>query len=182
MTTVKLLTAEQFMAIDEDGRYELIDGEVAYLSPSKSWHATVSGRVTAALNRYADRVGRGESPVADGGFLVSRQPDSVLCPDASFVSAEKMALARDSKSNWYLFAPDIAVEVLSPSDSRRSLARKIALYLAAGTQQVWVVDTTRETLTVHAVGLVPRTLHSTDTLDGGAALPGSSLALAQLFR
>jgi Uma2 family endonuclease len=182
MTTTKPMSAEQFMAIDEDGRFDLIDGEVCRLSPSKSWHSTISGRLVVLLGMYGIQTGRGESPAAEGGYLVAREPDSVLCPDASFVSAEKMASARDRTTDWYLFAPDIAVEVLSPSESRRSIARKVALYLAAGTAQVWVVDTKRETLTMHAANADSQTLTAHDTLDGGAALPGFTLELAQLFR
>jgi Uma2 family endonuclease len=181
MTTTKPVTAEQFGEIYDDGRFDLIDGEVYRLSPSKSWHGAVSGRLSGELYIYA-RAHGGDSPTAEGGYLVAHNPDSVLCPDASYIGAEKKLLADNHKDDWYLFAPDIAVEVLSPSESRRSIARKVALYLAAGTAQVWVVDTKRETLTMHAANADSQTLTAHDTLDGGAALPGFTLELAQLFR
>jgi Uma2 family endonuclease len=181
MTTTKPMTAEQFGELQEDGRFDLIAGEVYRLSPSKSWHSAVSGRLSGELYVYA-RAHGGASPTAEGGYLVAHNPDSVLCPDASYIGAEKKLLADNHKDEWYPFAPDIAVEVLSPSESRRSIARKVYLYLAAGSAQVWIVDTKHETLTVHALGAEPRILTATDTLNGGRTLPGFTLERAQLFR
>jgi Uma2 family endonuclease len=181
MTTTKPMSAEQFMAITDDGRFDLVDGEVSYLSPSKSWHGIISARIAYELEGYARSRG-GATSVAEGSFLVARDPDSVLCPDAAYISPTNMARLPRDWNGWFPFAPDIAVEVLSASESRRTTARKAALYLVAGSAQVWVVDTKRETLTVHAANAEPRTLTAHDTLDGGIALPGFTLELAQLFR
>lgn len=181
MTTTKLVTAEQFMQITEDGRFDLIDGEVHFVSPTQSWHGIVSGRLALVFGMFAMEHG-GESPTAEPGFQVAYNPDSVLCPDACYVSPAKMAGLPPGSTGWFPFAPDIAVEVLSPSESRRTTARKVELYLAAGSAQVWVVDVKKETLSVHTRDATPRTYRRDDTLDGGDALPGFSLPIARIFR
>lgn len=182
MTTTQPITARQFGAIDEDGRFDLIDGEVIRLSPSMRWHAIVAGRIAFALASYGAQTGYGESPVADGGYLVAHDPDSVLCPDASFIRTEHVTGFGEGKDDWFPFAPDIAVEVLSPSERRRHVERKVALYLAAGAAMVWIVNPRQRRFTVHEPGKPPSLLREGDTLDGGGGLPGFGVAIATIFR
>lgn len=181
MTTTKLTTAEQFMRITDDGRFDLIDGEVFCVSPTQSWHGITSGRIALAFGMYALDHG-GESPTSEPSFLVRRDPDSVLCPDACYISPAKMALVPPGAGGWFPFAPDIAAEVVSPSETRRTIARKIELYLAAGSAQVWVVDVRRETVTVHTRDAAPNVYKRSDTLDGGETLPGFTLPVERIFR
>ena len=181
MTTTKLTTAEQFGEIHEDGRFDLIDGEVYRVSPTQSWHGIVSGRLALALGMFAMEHG-GESPTAEPGFQVANNPDSVLCPDACYVSSAKMAGLPPGTAGWFPFAPDIAAEVLSPSETRRTTTRTIELYLAAGSTQVWVVDVRKETLTVHTRDAQPRVYKRDEILEGGDALPGFSLEIPRIFR
>lgn len=181
MTTTKLLTAAQFGAIDEDGRFDLIDGEVLRMAPTKPWHGAVAANIAYALSDYARATGRGRVFTAETGFLVARNPDSVLCPDASFVSSERLSPASDW-DEFFPFAPTVAVEVLSPSERRRSIERKVALYLAAGSQMVWLVDPRRRIVSVHLPVQPPRELRDTGVLDGASVLPGFTLPLADIFR
>lgn len=181
MTTTNATTAEQFGEIDEDGRFDLIDGEVIRLSPSKPLHGNVASRIVQQLGNYADALALGSVFTAEAGFLVAHNPDSVLCPDAAFVRHARLP----DKSLWtsfFPFAPDIAVEVLSPSERRRQIERKVALYLAAGAAMVWLVDPSKHSITVHQLDKPPSTLREGDTLDGGEALPGFILPLTDLFR
>ena len=181
MTTTKLVTAEQFMAIDEDGRFDLIDGEVYNLGPAKSWHGVVSGNIVGILGLYARDHG-GETPTAEASYLLARRPDSVLCPETAYVSPAQMATLPRDWDSWFPFSPEIAIEVLSGEELPHITARKVELYLNAGSNQVWVVDTIAETLTVHGANVAPTLLTATMTLDGIESLPGFRLDVAELFR
>jgi Uma2 family endonuclease len=104
--------------------------------------------------------------------------DDRYAPDVAFVAYETQAeLARDG---YNPIPPDLAVEVLSPTDDPRLVRLKIAGYLSAGTV-VWVVDRDARTVEVYLPGETPRLLTQTATLDGGQLLPGFSLPVEQLF-
>ena len=79
------------------------------------------------------------------------------------------------------FAPDLAVEVVSPSDRPADVAEKVEAWLAAGTRMVWVVEPANRTLTLHAPGAAEQTLTDQDMLDGGEILPGFSCKVGDFF-
>jgi Uma2 family endonuclease len=78
-------------------------------------------------------------------------------------------------------APDLAVEVLSPSNRWRDVREKVADLLAAGTRLVWVIDPPRRKVTVYRALLAPHVLGPTDILDGEDVVPGFSLPVSALF-
>jgi Uma2 family endonuclease len=78
--------------------------------------------------------------------------------------------------------PDLAVEVLSPTDRRRQVAEKVNLWLAHGTAACWVVDPATMTISVHRAGQKPSRLAGKDKLENEPTLPGFSLALSKIFR
>jgi len=86
------------------------------------------------------------------------------------------------RNGYFPGAPDLAVEVLSPSDSHSEVMEKIDEWLTAGTRLVWVVDPAKKTVGVYAPKRQPRILKSADQLDGEQVLPGFSLAVAEIFR
>ena len=179
-TTTRLYTAEDLEAMGSDAPFVLIDGRLVYEEMGSGRRAArIAMRIGAALLAFSDAHDLGEVYGADATFILRRDPDTVLVPDAAFVSAARLPPGDDR--GFVPIAPDIAVEVLSPSNRRRQIARKVALYLAAGTALVWVVDPDAETLTVRAPSVEPRTLGVADTLDGDGVLSGFTLPLASLF-
>jgi Uma2 family endonuclease len=78
-------------------------------------------------------------------------------------------------------APDLAVEVLSPSDRMAEAPSKVTMYLQAGVQLVWLLDPETRTISIFRPDAAPRTLYENDTLDGGDVLPGFSVSVAELF-
>ncbi len=107
------------------------------------------------------------------------RPDTVRASDVSFIRAERVPRPRPRRA--FALAPDVAVEVRSPSDTGGVLRRKLVDYLEAGTAAVWVVDPDARTVEVHAPGAPVRRLGEGDTLEGDAALPGFTRTLADLF-
>ncbi|MBZ0306763.1 MAG: Uma2 family endonuclease, partial [Anaerolineae bacterium] len=109
---------------------------------------------------------------ADGGYMVSGER---YCPDVSY-SAKKL-----EPVTYNPFPPDLAVEVISSSDSIKSISTKISNYLAAGTV-VWAVYPDEAVVMIHAPGQPVQTLTEKDTLEGGSILPGFSVALPLIFK
>ncbi len=114
------------------------------------------------------------------GFVLAVAPDTLLAPDVSY-TREDWLPPESARGRFLRLAPDLAVEVLSPTDTAAEIAEKVSLYLEAGTRLVWVVDPRRRTVAVHTPDRVARTLVVGDTLDGGDVLPGFVLPLAELF-
>jgi Uma2 family endonuclease len=122
----------------------------------------------------------GSLTVGEGGFHLESNPDTVVAPDIGFVSRHRMP--RPVPDRGYLrIRPDLAVEVISPTDERGDIERKQALYARIGVPIVWWIDPRREIATVHVPGQPIQHFDRTGILDGGDILPGFTLELAQVF-
>jgi Uma2 family endonuclease len=105
--------------------------------------------------------------------MLARHPDTVRAPDVAFVSADR--LPPPAQRVFFLaLAPDLVVEVLSPSDRARDVHDKMHEYLAAGVRLVWLVDPRAQRITVYLPDRTARTLGAADTLDGATSCPTSS--------
>jgi Uma2 family endonuclease len=131
------------------------------------------------LAQHVNDRGLGEV-VAELGFVLSKDPDTVRAPDIAYLSRATLARVRD-EDRYVSGAPDVAVEVLSPSNRRAAIRSKVADFLAAGARLVWVVDPARRRVTVYETLLSPRVLGEGEMLDGGDVVPGFSLPLSKLF-
>jgi len=128
------------------------------------------------LEKHQLGVGFGEQT----GFILTRNPDTVRAPDIEFLREERIP-AEGFGMEYFDGAPDLAVEVLSPSNRPGSMRRKIDQYFAAGTRLVWVIDFRKRTFVVHAPRRTPVTLDESDALDGEDVIPGFHYEIAQLF-
>ena len=178
-TVTKLMTADElFMMPSRDMRHELIRGELLTMAPAGFEHGSLAARVFRRLSNHAEAHGLGEVVSSDTGFYLTRNPDTVRAPDVAFV--KKSRLPSPPSMKFFEGAPDIAVEVISPSDTLEDVEDKVDDYLNAGTHQVWVVNPRRKTITIHSVGTI-RILRETDSLDGGTAFPGFVLRVGEIF-
>lgn len=178
MVATKLMTVDEFMEIDVPGAADLIDGEV-FVSPSGIRNSFVAVNVGGAFWTFAKPRSLGIVSGADGGYRLYADRDTILSPDVGFVRAERVAGL--DLLGFFPGAPDLAVEVISPSESGPMVARKVRLYLDAGCPLVWCVYRKRQTVVVHAPGAEPRTFQMGDTLDGGDVLPGFTISVAVIF-
>lgn len=175
-----LLTVEDLPWLEpEEGRSELVAGTLVREPPPGEGHGGTASQVATLLLPFVREQGLGWVFV-ETGYVLASDPDTVRGPDVSFVSARRRATGA-RRGPYLVGAPDLAVEVLSPDDSRRKLAEKVAEYLAAGAQAVWVIDPRHQTLTTHLPGRRPTTLARDETLLGDPYLPGLRLAVADLF-
>ena len=177
----KPVTVEEFAAMDlsAPGRYDLIDGEVVALSPTGEEHGAAGGWLAVLIGSHARRTGAGRVYVAEAGFEVV--PGQVVCPDVAFVAAERLAAVRD-RSRFVPFAPDLAVEIVSPSDRPGLVEAKVGKYLVAGTPLVWVAYPRRRAVVAHQPGEPPRTSPEGEEIEGEPVLPELRIPLAALFR
>jgi len=173
----RLITAEELLAMPRGGqRYELVDGELIAMSPSGADHGDIALTIGAHLKQHVHSHRLGKAYAAETGFLIGRNPDTVRAPDAAFVRNERVVRV----ATFFPGPPDLAVEVLSPSDTASEVESKVRQWLDAGTRMVVVVDPETQTATVHTP-LTTRRLAIDDTLDGGDVVPGWSLPLREVF-
>jgi Uma2 family endonuclease len=117
---------------------------------------------------------------AETGFLLEQDPDTVRAPDVAFVRRERIQKAGTVEGYW-IGAPDLAVEVLSPSDTVRRIEGKVAEWLESGSRLVWVVSPKMHTVTVYRSLTEIVVLTEKDTLDGGDVVPGFQIPIAEIF-
>jgi Uma2 family endonuclease len=180
MTTQTMTADELFMMPEDDNRYDLIKGELRKMSPAGGEHGALAARLTTALGQYVEEHDLGEDFGAETGFKLASNPDTVLGPDVAFISNERIPLTGIPVAYWP-GAPDLAVEVVSPGNSRREIEEKITEYLAAGVKLVWIISPKRRTVTVHRADAAPVTLNEDDTLDGGDVIPGFRHSVGRIF-
>ncbi|MBK6770229.1 MAG: Uma2 family endonuclease [Ardenticatenales bacterium] len=182
ITRTKLMTAEELAAIpDLPGRSELVRGEYIEMSPGSGGHGFVAARVAFRIAAFIeDHSHLGRVYAAETGFVLFRNPDTVRGPDASFLSFPRADHPLD-QAGFIEGPPDLAVEVVSPNDTERYVAEKVADYLGAGTPLVWVVRPRKRTVTVHDASGDVRVLGEGEVLDGGDVLPGFEVEVGRLF-
>ncbi len=179
-TIAPSVTLAEFAALPKHPRYELVQGVlIEQMAASDEHEETV---ILTAMNVgnyvYPNRLGK----VYGSNRAFVTGPDSPATsrlPDVSFVSNER--LPSPPAPILYDGAPDLAVEVLSGSNTPAEIAQKIAEYLNASGKAVWVIDIDARTLTVHTAAAPPLTLTDADTVTGGDYLPGFTCAVAGLL-
>lgn len=182
MATAKtLFTAADFFALPDDGfKYELIDGELIRMPPPGFRHSRITTRVARYLDAYVDVHGLG-TVVANGGFKLQDEPEVVLAPDVAFVSADR--LPPDAEIIGYPdIPPDLAVEVISPSETDTDVETKVGRYFRSGVRLVWLLDPGSKTINVRLPDGSVTTFTMDDALNGGEVLLGFSISVATLFR
>ena len=181
------LTPDDLLALEAEhgARYELVNGALQDRSDLQgegmpnAEHGAASARIVSELDAHVRSGGLGVVLV-ECGFVLSDESSTVRIPDVSFVARTQLP-GNGLPSGHFHGGPDLAVEVVSPSDKAGELAVKIADYLAAGTQQVWIVEPNTRTVTVYQPGGAARVYGADDTLNGGDLLPGLALPVGDLF-
>lgn len=176
-TTVTTIADVESLAGD-GCRYDLLRGELIQMSPAGRRHGRTAGQISKHLGSWIDDHDLGEWYTAETGFVLARDPDVLLAPDFSFVRSERLPL---NEEGYLELAPDLVVEVVSPSDRWSQINDKVLSWLEAGVRLVLIVDPVGKTVTVWTPDRVSRVLAATETLDGGDVLPGFVLPISRIF-
>lgn len=184
-----LMTAEELLMANPmpDARTELLRGQLVVREPPGYRHGDVAARILLAIGAHlADErrhLGwsklRGRLLAAETGFTLQRNPDTVRAPDVAYVRAER--LPTEELPGYAEFAPDLVVEVRSPSDRAGRVLAKVADWLDAGTLLVWTVDPARHSAHVYRADGSESMLDANASLSGEDVIPGLVIQLSDLF-
>jgi Uma2 family endonuclease len=177
-----LMNADELAEFPDDGfQYELDDGELIMMAPAGEEHGRIEGDVFGLLYAEVRKRGLGRLYSSDTGFVLRENPDIVRCPDVSFVRKERLPLPVTSMG-FIRGAPDLAVEVRSPSQSPADLNRKTRQYLDNGADTVWVVFPREKKALVRDSSGSEKTLTLDGFMEAPRVLPCVRIALREVFQ
>lgn len=177
----RLLTIEEFRRLpDDEGRMELVRGRVVREPPPGGEHGHVGLTLVASLLPHVRKHDLGLVVSLETGFVVEEEPPTVRAPDVAFISRDRLPPGGIPTGYWRL-APDLAVEVVSPSDRADAVEEKALDYLRCGVREVWVVRPRSRTVGVYRSPTDVDTLTAADELEGGEVVPGFRLPVEELF-
>ena len=182
MTTSVLATAEDLLRMPHGKgfRHELVRGKLRTMAAAGHTHGSVIMNLAIPLGQYIMANDLGRIYAAETGFKLEEGPDTVLAPDVAFVRRERAERVADGEGFWP-GAPDLAVEVVSPSDRYSEVQEKVLAWLDAGTQMVVVVSPQDRAVTVYRSRTDVVVLGQDATLDGKDVVPGWSMPVRPLF-
>jgi Uma2 family endonuclease len=175
----RLLTAQEFWHLSSSKYSELVRGEVIETMPPGGRHGEVVIALGALLHLWV-KGGSGGYVGTEAGFIVGHDPDTVRGPDISYVSAAHIPPGGVPEAFWP-FAPDLAVEVVFPSETANEVQEKVRDFLSAGTPLVWVIYPRRGEVVVYTADGLARTYSGDDALEQPQVLPGFSCRVSELF-
>jgi Uma2 family endonuclease len=174
-------TADDLARLPDDGwRYELVRGEIRKTPPAGHEHGRIGGNFVASIGHYIRQWKLGPVFLAETGFLLARDPDTVRAPDTAFVAQER-AHTPTSQQGYWPGAPDLAVEVISPGDSYAEVEEKVVDWRTAGARLVLVINPRARRVTAYRAGNQVQVYTDTDTLDAGDVVPGWTMAVRDIF-
>ena len=168
------MTLEEFLASDLEG-YEYVKGELIPMPPTSLEHGEIGISIVRHLDRHVHENQLGRVYTSDTGFQVGER---VLMPDVAFVSTARLPENRKKASP---VPPDLAIEVVSPTDTQSGVSEKVQAYLDAGTSMVWVLDPVLKTVTVYRPNDDYKLLTRRDILTGEDVVEGFSCEVAKFF-
>ena len=181
ITETKLLTADDLLRLDSEGvRGELIRGVLYETMPTGLEHGEVVMNLGAELRYFIKPRKLGRLTGSDSGVWLERDPDTVREPDIAYTSAARLPLGTRI-TGYAEVPPDLVVEIVSPSDTRREVRVKARMWLSYGVGLVWVVQPDTRTVDVYEPDQAVVTLTENDALDGSEVLPGFTCAISDIF-
>lgn len=177
--TRKVWTDEEIMGLPDNGYdYEVVDGELLMSPKNNPEHGGICVRISSPMHLFARKHKLGEVWDSNTGFWMINR--NLRAPDISFVTEERVKSLRPLRT-FFEGAPDLAVEVLSSTNSRREMDRRLGDFFASGTRIVWIIDPERQMAEVCHSVTDRKLVGPGGTLDGEDLLPGFRLPLRDLF-
>ena len=173
-------SADDLLAMPDGHHFELVDGQL--VEKPMGWEASyVATRIAAFISQFLAANNLGWC-VAEGSYqCFADDPHQIRKPDVSFLSWQRMPEERPPAGHCTI-APDLAVEVISPTNTFSEIDRKVHEYLGVGVRVVWVVNPPSQTIHIYRPGESNvRLLHADDVLTGGDVLPGFECPVHELF-
>jgi Uma2 family endonuclease len=177
---VRKITVEEFWAMPEDSghRYELVDGELVDMDGAPP-HGRMTGEIYLLLRLHVSNAGLPLDVGVTTGFAMGGH--TLRFPDVHVTRWERMAEYDEDAGGWPRFAPDVAIEVVSPSNTSSELALKAREYFVNGAAAMWIVDPDPRAVTIRRPGAADVVFGSDDVMTGEPEIPGFSCAVADIF-
>lgn len=180
-TTKTLITADDLFAMPDDGfRYELVKGELRRMPPSGSEHGAIVMNFSVLVGQFVKAHRLGLVFGAETGFRLASDPDTVRASDLAFVRRERIPEGGIPRGFW-TGAPDLAIEVISPSDRYTEVEAKVEDWLDTGTRMVVVVNPRTRTVTVYRSPTEVIRLTEANLFNGDDGLPDFTCQVSELF-
>lgn len=178
----RLLTLEEFKRLPEEDGYllELVRGRLVREPRPQAKHGWVATQLFRALDTFVEKQSLG-IVIIETGFLLFDDPPTVRGPDVSFISSDNIP-PEGIPDGFWRNGPDLAAEVLSPSNTVEDVQEKVLEYMEAGSRLIWVVHPRNRTVTVYRSREDISVLVEGDALDGEDVLPGFRLPISELFQ
>jgi Uma2 family endonuclease len=177
-----LLTAAWLAETPDDMfQRELDEGELILMAPAGGEHGLSEMHLAGLIFAEVKKRKLGVMFSSDTGFLLKRNPDTVRCPDIAFVRKERLPLSYAKEGGYVVGAPDLAVEIQSPSQSPADLEKKVRQYLEAGGHTVWVIHLRRREARIYRRSGEIEKIDAAGFLEAPEILPGVRIALRDIF-
>ena len=181
ITATKLLTADDLLRLDSQGiRDELIRGVLHETTSSGLEHGEVAAKLTILLGIFIMPRELGTLATSDVGVWLEHDPDTVREPDIAYFSAARL-LPGVRITGYAEVGPDLVVEIVSASDTRRAVRDKARMWLRYGVSLVWAVQPDTRTVDVYEPDQAVVSLTERDMLDGSEVLPGFTCPISDIF-
>jgi len=175
------VTADELLHLPAIGhRYELVKGELIEMSAASPRHGRIAMRFGALIEQYVRQKNLGTVYAAETGFKLQENPDTVRAADAAFIAQSRIPPEGEPEGFWAI-APDLVVEVVSPSDSAQMIQSKVTDWLTAGCRLVWIVYPDNQTVTEYRSLTEAQVLTAAGSLTGGDVLPDFTCPVQELF-
>ncbi|MBC7528944.1 MAG: Uma2 family endonuclease [Chthonomonadaceae bacterium] len=181
----KLLTYEDYLAEDDDNRrYDILDGVRYYMGPTRQ-HQEILLNVAENFRFFQKKFRQGRTIISPCDILISYAPLRTRQPDVFFISCEQLAKNGQATDPTPLFvAPELVVEILSPSDTKRVLHDKLDDYAKVGVREAWIIDQDLQNIEVLRFtpdGIETAAIYGSDETAISLTFPDLSVAVADIF-
>ena len=183
MTTArKLLTADDLLAMPEDGKkYELVRGELIEMPPPGYMHGVVIGRIGRRIGNFVEEHNLDFIETFEVGIYTEQAPDTVRAPDYTLTSLARIIAPLPQRGYVFGLIPDLVVEVISPGYSRSDAEARVRMWLAAGVRLALVVYIGTQEIVAHSQDGTVRHFGVDDVLTCEPVLPGFACQVAEIF-
>lgn len=181
VTERKKWTEAELQALPDDGfNYEVVDGELQMSPKNSPEHGFICTELSFALNAHVKRQKLGAVFDSSTGFWMENE--NCRAPDISFVSKEQLRRLKRPANSFFRFAPDLAIEVLSPNNTRAEIQERLRDFFSSGTKLAWIIDPEAKSAEICYSLEKRRLVGPNGELNGEEVVPGFQIKLSELFK
>lgn len=173
------ITGEEFHMMNDIGPAELVEGKIVRMTPTTGQHGHIESKLARFIGNYVEDHRLGWVLVGEVGMYTGRDPDTVRGADVMFLSKERLPAGPPEK--FIDIAPNLIVEIVSPSNTWTEMRRKIDEYFDTGVDRVWIVEPETKSVLVYRDSTTIEKYEAGDVVTGGGELEGFEISVDDIF-